>query len=102
MYEFICKQCLARSSILVRHQSEVAAPTCLTCHSQETERVFSTFAYHRSPDIPESEYYKDPGNIGRWTERRFKELGLDIPPEVSKSIEAARQGEIPEAMKEEL
>ena len=45
--------------------------------------------------IPQPDYYKDPRNVGRWTEKRFKELGLDVPPEIKKEIQVAREGEPP-------
>jgi len=50
-----------------------------------------------SPD-----YYKDPRNIGRWTEKRFKELGLDMPTQIKEQIQAAREGELPQSVKEKL
>jgi hypothetical protein len=66
----------------------------------------SSFAYHRSANdvleeageptlTPRHDYYKDPRNVGRWTEKRFKQLGLDVPPEINRQIQAAREGEPP-------
>jgi len=48
------------------------------------------------------DYYKDPRNIGRWTEKKFKELGLDMPDQIREKIQAAREGELPESVKEKL
>jgi len=52
--------------------------------------------------FPGSDYYKDPRNVGRWTEKRFKELGLDMPPQIQEEIQAAREGELPKSLKESL
>jgi len=71
----------------------------------------STFAYHKSTkDVHEEsgepsmmsgpDFYKDPRNIGRWTENKFKEMGIDVPPEVQEEIDAAREGELPDSLTE--
>ncbi|GAI46471.1 unnamed protein product [marine sediment metagenome] len=52
--------------------------------------------------FPSLDYYKDPRNIGRWTEKRFKEPGLDMPPQIQEEIKAAREGELPKSLKEKL
>ena len=52
--------------------------------------------------FPGPEYYKDPRNIGRWTEKRFKEMGMEMPTEIKEEIQAAREGELPESLKEKL
>ena len=55
-------------------------------------------------------YYQDPRNIGRWTEKRLKELGMDMNSEeykntfaeVRETIAAAREGELPQTIKDQL
>ena len=113
VYEFRCKRCDRNFSILIRSYSASPSHPCPECGGGEAERVISTFAYHRSAnDIleeageptlsPRPDYYKDPRNVGRWTEKRFKQLGLDIPPEINRQIQAAREGELPEPENEML
>ena len=86
---------------------------CAACGSTDLVRVISRFAYHKStqtiweesgePDrSPGLDYYKDPRNIGRSTEKRFKELGLDMPDSINQQIQAAREGELPESIKDKL
>jgi hypothetical protein len=71
----------------------------------------STFAYHKSERTVHEEsgepsltsgpdFYKDPRNIGRWTEKKFRDMGVDMPSELRESIDAARDGELPEALNE--
>lgn len=108
IYEFQCSQCHKRSSLLLRQPS--ATPTCPYCGSSELARLISSFAYHRSirsvheasgdPDRPGNDYYKDPRNIGRWVEKRFQEMGMDIPPEVQQTIQKAREGDLPDSVKD--
>lgn len=108
IYEFRCQKCHKSSSLLVRFA--FAIPTCPYCGSGELVRLISTFAYHRStsdvheasgdPDRPGTDYYKDPRNIGRWVEKRFQEMRMDIPPEVQQNIQAAREGELPAPVKD--
>ena len=50
--------------------------------------------------FPGSDYYKDPRNIGRWTEKRFKDMGMEMPAEIQQEIQAAREGELPGSLKE--
>jgi putative FmdB family regulatory protein len=113
IYEFRCLDCDKKFSILFRTRSMLQSHVCPECGGNNTERVISTFAYHRSgKDIleafgeptlsPKPDYYKDPRNIGRWTEKRFKQLGLDVPPEINRQIQSAREGELPVSEKEML
>ena len=81
--------------------------------------MISSFAHHKSgqthldaagppQSYPGPDYYKDPRNIGRWAEHRLKELGMDMRSEeyqntfseVREMIDAAREGEMPEPLKD--
>jgi putative FmdB family regulatory protein len=111
IYEYRCGKCRLKFSELVRGPNKTEHPACPKCGSLSTERVMSTFAYHRSvQDIHESSgepsvlsdpsFYADPRNIGRFTEKKFAEMGMDVPPEVRESIEAARDGQLPAELEE--
>ncbi len=111
IYEFRCTKCRARFSKLVRGFTAPAAPVCPRCGDTDAERLISTFAYHRSAkDIQEDsgppsmenspDFYNDPRNVGRWTEQQFKQMGVEVPPEVQEKIEAARDGETPDKLEE--
>jgi putative FmdB family regulatory protein len=105
IYEYRCHRCMKKFSVLVLSLSGTT-PTCPDCGGNDLERVISTFAYHRSIKeiheesgdptlIPRADFYNDPRNIGRWTEKRFRELGLDVPNEIKRDIQIAREGECP-------
>lgn len=113
IYEFLCQKCQLKSSVLVRNMGESALPECPACGNGDLVRVVSAFSYHKSmqtiheesgePQMFQSpDYYQDPRNIGRWAEKRFKESGMDMPPEIQEEIQAAREGELPESVKEIL
>lgn len=105
IYEYECLGCIKKFSVLVLSVSGTA-PVCPDCGGNDLKRLISTFAYHRSIKeiheeageptlIPRANFYNDPRNIGRWTEKRFTELGLDMPDEVKRDIQIAREGESP-------
>ena len=110
IYEFRCNLCQQRSSFFVKSITESFYPACSACGSKDLSRLISSFAYHKSlktiheqsggPDKPGTDYYKDPRNIGRWAEKRFKELDVDMPSQVQEMIQAAREGELPQPVKD--
>ncbi|MCX6000785.1 MAG: zinc ribbon domain-containing protein [Chloroflexi bacterium] len=110
VYEFRCNACRKKTSLLAKRIGEPLAPTCPACGSTDLTRLFSSFAYHKSlstiheesgsPDAAGPDYYRDPRNIGRWTEKKFQEMGMEIPSQVQDMISAARDGELPESVKD--
>jgi putative FmdB family regulatory protein len=119
IYEFRCDSCRRKLSLFVRSITDSLAPQCPHCGSRELVRVISSFSHHKSgqtrleqADPPQAyggpDYYKDPRNIGRWAEHRLKELGMDMRSEeyrntfseVREMIDAAREGEMPEPLKD--
>ncbi len=113
IYEFLCQKCHTKSSVLVKSAAAPFTAQCSACGSSDLVRVVTRFAYHKSmktiheeggePQMFSSpDYYKDPRNIGRRTEKRFKELDLDMPPQIREEIQAAREGELPKSLKEKL
>jgi putative FmdB family regulatory protein len=110
VYEFFCPACRKKSSFLARTISSFE-PKCSICGSTDVTRLISTFAYHKSFNAINEEsgessmfsnpdYYKDPRNIGRWTEKKFKQMGMELPSEIQQKIQAAREGELPEPVKD--
>lgn len=111
IYEFRCQSCQRRSSFLVRRADDPINPACPGCGSTDLVRLMSSFAYHKSEKArmeeagepgasPGLDYYKDPRNIGRWTEKRFQEMGMELPDKVQRMIDEAREGQLPESLKD--
>jgi putative FmdB family regulatory protein len=109
VYEFRCNSCNQKKSVLLRTFGDVPSPVCDNCGSGDMSRLISNVAYHRStqdvwersgsPDKPGPDYYKDPRNIGRWAEKKFEDMGQEMPSQVKGMIQAAREGELPENVK---
>src|ERR1017187_7749237 len=106
IYEFRCRECSRLTSVFARTVSSPLDPTCSACGSKSMERAPTKFAYHRSEQQIMEEYgmpdpgaganaYKDPRQIGRWVEKRFDEMGMELPHEARQMIDAAREGEFP-------
>jgi putative FmdB family regulatory protein len=111
IYEFICQNCHRRLSFLVRDTSAPFAPKCSSCGNTKLSRVISGFAYHKSLKMiweesgeptmhPSDDYYKDPRNIGRWVEKKFQDMGQELPSQIQEKIQAAREGVLPEPLKD--
>lgn len=111
IYEFYCPSCRKKSSFFTRTVPSSLAPKCTTCGGTDLVRLISSFAYHKSIQTIHEEsgeptlhsnpdYYKDPRNIGRWAEKRFQDMGMELPDEIQQKIQAAREGELPEPLKD--
>lgn len=122
IYEFRCNECKQKASFFVRKVGDPLSPSCPACGGASLERCISSFAVHKTtkavweesgepsmfPNDPS--YYRDPRNIGRYTENRLKELGVDMDSEeyrdtfagVKETIAAAREGELPKTLKDQL
>ncbi len=111
IYEFICPQCHKKTTVLVKSISEPVSPPCRFCGSANLSRAVSSFAYHKSLETvweesgepsphPGADYYQDPRNIGRWAEKKFQEMGEEMPAQLKEEIQAAREGEMPQPLKD--
>jgi putative FmdB family regulatory protein len=111
IYEYRCKECGRLTSVFTRTVSSPVQAVCGSCGGSELERAPSKFAYHRTEQqileqygVPEPgagpDAYKDPRQIGRWVEKRFDEMGMELPAEARQMIDAAREGDFPEPVKD--
>jgi len=111
IYEFICQNCHRRLSFLVRGISTTFVPKCSFCGSANLSRTISGFAYHKTLKTiweesgdrkvqADGNYYKDPRNIGRWAEKKFQDMGQEMPSQIQEKIQAAREGVLPEPLKD--
>jgi putative FmdB family regulatory protein len=109
IYEYKCAECSRLTSVFIRSTGTPEGAECKHCGSRKLGRVFSKFAHHQSKsDIERTlgsepsrlEDYKDPRQIGRWAERKFDEFGMEMPQEARKMIDAAREGEFPDPVKD--
>ncbi len=109
IYEYTCDDCGRLISVYIKSMSADAKATCVHCGSRQLSRARSRFAYRKSGQRVLEEHgagpqrledYKDPRQIGRWTERKFDEYGMELPDEAREMIDAAREGELPSPVDE--
>ncbi len=111
VYEYRCGRCRRVTSVFVRAMKDPEGLACQHCGASQLERMISRVAYHPTmqrvwetsgpPSAnPSDDYYRDPRNIGRWTEQRLEQMGVEMPSEARKMIDAAREGEMPEPLKD--
>ncbi len=109
IYEYKCRKCRRLTSVFQKTIASSRDIRCKVCGSRRLELAVSGFAYHRSESTVIGNYgsepkrledYKDPRQIGRWAERKFRESGIEMPEEAKKMIDAAREGELPEPVKD--
>ena len=112
IYEFRCGECGKITNYFTRKIDTEVRPPCEHCGSANTSRIMSRFGRRYSQqdilekygDPAEQELgpdgYRDPRQIGRWVEKKFEEYGLDLPEGAREMIDAAREGEFPEPVKD--
>jgi putative FmdB family regulatory protein len=112
IYEFRCADCGKITNHFTRKiDTELKVP-CEYCKSKRTSRMMSKFgrSYSRA-DIIEKygdpsemgsspDAYRDPRQIGSWVEKKFDEYGMDLPEGAREMIDAAREGEFPDPVKD--
>ena len=110
VYDLWCPDCKYREEFLARSILS-SFPSCPHCGKTLKPRVWQ-FAFHKSMKTiheesgePEEayknpDYYKDPRNIGRWVEKKMSQMGIEMPESIKEMIRAAREGEMPEPLKD--
>lgn len=112
IYEYRCEDCHKTTSVFVRSARTKVEARCEHCESKRLTRLVSRVARVKTEqDVldelgapgaggrPE-DAYKDPRQIGHWVEKRFEEYGMDLPEETREMIDAARDGELPDPVKD--
>jgi len=104
IYEYRCKRCKKEFSELLLRMDESSSIHCQFCRSKNVVRVLSSFSYHQTEDSrladldtskPRSDgFYKDSRNVGLWTKKRMKELGVDLGPKMDEIVDKGRTGKI--------
>jgi putative FmdB family regulatory protein len=108
IYEFRCNDCGGISSVFVRSANLSLEVLCEHCGSAATQRVMSKVARLKTDRDVLDEHgdgsgpdgVQDPRQIGRWVEKRFQEYGMDVPAETWEAIARAREGDLPDAVKD--
>jgi putative FmdB family regulatory protein len=108
IYEYRCADCERVTSVFVRSASASVDPTCEHCGSKRLARLMSKVARLKTDTDVLDEYgdgrgaegVRDPRQIGRWVEKRFEDYGMEVPAETREKIARAREGDLPDAVKD--
>ncbi len=101
LYEYRCKDCRRRSTVLVRSISSAQEPSCQHCGSGNLTRLISKFSFHRSwgdsldwaPDSGYPDDVDDPRQMAQWMRRMRGEMGEEVTPEFDEMLEEMESGE---------
>jgi putative FmdB family regulatory protein len=88
IYEYQCRHCRKRSTVLVLNPLRPAAATCQHCGSPDLDRLLSRFAAPKSEEA-RLESLADPGSLGgldendphsvaRFMKKMGEEMGEDV------------------------
>jgi putative FmdB family regulatory protein len=88
IYEYRCRKCGRRYSVLTLRVSERPQPVCDKCGSQAADRLLSRFAMPKSDEARMDSLSdptaiggldeNDPKSVARWMRRMGKEMGEDV------------------------
>ena len=91
IYEYRCRRCGKRFSVLTLRVSEAASPQCDKCGSRAADRLMSRFALPKSeearmealadPSKLEGLDENDPKSVSRWMRKMGKEVGEEFAGE---------------------
>ncbi|HEV2056477.1 MAG TPA: zinc ribbon domain-containing protein [Methylomirabilota bacterium] len=99
IYEYECRGCNRRVSLLVRSLASPEAPRCPRCGSVELSRLMSRFATPKSEDArleaaaDPSQFgdldENDPQAVARFVKRMGEATGEDLGDDLGEAMEAA-------------
>lgn len=95
IYEYRCRDCGKRSSLLVLNVRNPPSPACTHCQGSTLERILSRFASPKSEEA-RLESLADPGRFGDVDEqdpksmaRLMKKMGQEMGEDMGDDVEAA-------------
>lgn len=114
IYEYRCRKCHRRVSVLLRSFGDVASarPTCTYCGHDELDRLVSRVAVLRSEEahldsLAESSNLgdldeQDPRSIGRWMKKMSGETGEDPGDDFREVVDRLESGQSPEEIESSM
>ncbi len=91
IYEYRCRKCRKRFSVLTLRVSESVTPECPQCGGRAADRLMSRFATPKSEEarldaLADPSHHadldeNDPKSVGRWMRKMGKEMGEEFSGE---------------------
>ena len=102
IYEYRCKECKKRISLLILSAHQTSTASCTACGSTNLERLMSRFASPKSEearmealadpskfgDVDEN----DPQSMARFMKKMGQEMGEDMGDDFDEALEEAGSG----------
>jgi putative FmdB family regulatory protein len=104
IYEYHCNRCGREFSHLSINSKRRRGVSCKFCRGKDLTRLLSSFSVHQTEESrlsqfdsskrPGDGFYKDSRNVGLWTKKKMRELGVDLGPKIDEIVEEGRTGKI--------
>ena len=104
IYEYRCNRCKKEFGQLFLRTRDAKGVRCKFCGSQDLTRLLSSFRVHQTEESrlanfetskPRGDdFYKDSRNVGLWTKKRMRQMGVDLGPKLDEIVERGRSGKI--------
>jgi putative FmdB family regulatory protein len=104
IYEFRCNRCKKEFSQLFVNIKDANKIRCKFCNSRDLVKLLSSFSVHQTEESRLAnfdtskrrgdDFYQDSRNIGLWSKKRMKEMGIDLGPKMDEIVERGRTGKI--------
>ena len=102
IYEYRCRDCRTRSTLLVLSLSSSTPPTCKHCGSLAVDRLMSRFSSPKSeearltslsdPDNFDGLDENDPESVSRFMNHMGDEMGEDVEQDIEAMMDSADIG----------
>lgn len=102
IYEYHCRECRKRSTLLILNLANPAPPACKQCGSRSVDRLLSGFSSPKSEEtrlasLSDSDDLggldeNDPESVSRFMTQMGDELGKDAGKEVEAMMDSADHG----------
>ncbi|MDO9118391.1 MAG: zinc ribbon domain-containing protein [Nitrospira sp.] len=102
IYEYLCRDCRKRSTLLVLSLASSTPPACKQCGSQSVDRLLSRFSSPKSeearlaslsdPDNFDGLDENDPESMSRFMKHMGDEMGEDVEQDVEAMMDSADSG----------
>ena len=102
IYEYLCRDCRKRSTLLVLSLSSSTPPACKHCRSLAVDRLMSKFSSPKSeearlaslsdPDNLDGLDENDPESVSRFMKHMGDEMGEDVEQDVEAMMDSADTG----------
>lgn len=103
IYEYRCRDCRKRSSLLLLSYKEKAEPICPYCGSRQLARIMSRFATVKSEDARLESLgddpslgnvdENDPASVARFMKTMGKEFGDELGDDFESAVDEAVESE---------